>query len=173
MYSTAIYEDKTMILPCLLENCDIPRLIRDRRYADFRKSYAIGFHELIGAVDTFQHAAGLVTSYQASRLELPKIIRGNDTIKIMNIRAFNVKKSQLVGKLIGLKDAKLLPLEGSSSGYLKIALSNKTSLSDFADAFVKSNTTLEDLILENPKLSGTYYGKLERINRLVISEYER
>jgi len=35
MYSTAIYEEKTMILPCLLEDCQIPRLLRDRRYADF------------------------------------------------------------------------------------------------------------------------------------------
>ncbi len=32
----------TVVLPALIEDCDIPVLLRDRVYADFRKSYKVG-----------------------------------------------------------------------------------------------------------------------------------
>lgn len=36
-----------VILPILLRNCDIPPLISDKRYADFRKDYQTGLRELL------------------------------------------------------------------------------------------------------------------------------
>jgi hypothetical protein len=36
-----------VVLPLLLEDCDIPPLIADKKYADFRQSYEAGFAELL------------------------------------------------------------------------------------------------------------------------------
>ncbi|WP_029914776.1 toll/interleukin-1 receptor domain-containing protein [Pelobacter seleniigenes] len=38
----------TFILPVLVEDCDIPPLLKHRRYADFRTNYDQGFRELLG-----------------------------------------------------------------------------------------------------------------------------
>lgn len=36
-----------MILPILLEDCEIPSLISDKKYADFRYNYQTGLSELL------------------------------------------------------------------------------------------------------------------------------
>ncbi len=43
-------EKKVIILPVLIESCEIPTLLREKKYADFRKSYENGFDELVSAV---------------------------------------------------------------------------------------------------------------------------
>jgi hypothetical protein len=42
---------KVIILPLLGENCRIPALLRDKRYADFVKDYQSGFDELLKAIE--------------------------------------------------------------------------------------------------------------------------
>jgi len=39
-----------LVLPVLIENCEIPPLLKIKKYADFRKSYAVGFVELTSAI---------------------------------------------------------------------------------------------------------------------------
>jgi hypothetical protein len=51
-YWTEIGEQRTMVLPVLVEECVIPTLLHTRKYADFRKAYAVGFHELAVAIGT-------------------------------------------------------------------------------------------------------------------------
>lgn len=41
---------KTSILPVLLENCTIPPLLADLKYADFRHSFSEGLYELLAAI---------------------------------------------------------------------------------------------------------------------------
>lgn len=45
-----IAQKKIFILPVLLRDCDIPWLLADKKYADFRKDYQYGFRELAGAL---------------------------------------------------------------------------------------------------------------------------
>ncbi len=43
-------ERKVFILPVLIEDCEIPPLLRDKRYADFREDYAQGLADLLAAI---------------------------------------------------------------------------------------------------------------------------
>ncbi len=45
-----IEERKVRILPLKLSSCDIPALIRDKKYADFTKHYRAGLNELVAAM---------------------------------------------------------------------------------------------------------------------------
>lgn len=49
-YWTEIEGNKTFVLPVMVEDCVVPVLLHTRKYADFRKSFAIGFHELAVAI---------------------------------------------------------------------------------------------------------------------------
>jgi hypothetical protein len=63
-----------IILPILLEDCRIPTLIRDKKYADFRKSYALGFHELATALRLYSSPEDVVSlrfEYPALEEEFP------------------------------------------------------------------------------------------------------
>ena len=44
-------KQKVIILPLRGENCRIPALLRDKRYADFVKDYQSGFNELLSAIE--------------------------------------------------------------------------------------------------------------------------
>jgi len=39
-------ERRAIVLPLLIEDCEIPLFLRDKKYADFRKEFADGFQEL-------------------------------------------------------------------------------------------------------------------------------
>src|SRR5437016_508109 len=45
-----INEDKTFILLCLVEKCDIPKLLAGIKYANFVRGYSIGLGELLDAI---------------------------------------------------------------------------------------------------------------------------
>jgi hypothetical protein len=45
-----IKEKKIVVLPCLLRNCSIPTFLSEKKYADFRESYEVGFEDLLLAV---------------------------------------------------------------------------------------------------------------------------
>jgi len=49
-YWEEIERKKTLVLPVLIENCEIPPLLKIKKYADFRKSYDVGFVELTSAI---------------------------------------------------------------------------------------------------------------------------
>ena len=53
--ATMLYEisrQETIILPVLIEDCQIPFSLQDRLYADFRFSFDKGFNSLINAINT-------------------------------------------------------------------------------------------------------------------------
>lgn len=43
---------KGVVLPVLMENCEMPMLLRDRLYADFRTDFSVGLQALVAA---FEH----------------------------------------------------------------------------------------------------------------------
>lgn len=53
-WATKIGEEATSqsvsVLPVLLEDCSIPSLLRDKKYADIRENYEDGVRELLGAI---------------------------------------------------------------------------------------------------------------------------
>jgi hypothetical protein len=49
-YYEELHTGTPLILPLLLEDCDVPVFLRDKRYADFRSSYAPAFAQLALAI---------------------------------------------------------------------------------------------------------------------------
>jgi TIR domain/AbiTii len=49
-YWAEVLADRVMVLPVLLEDCEIPLLLGPKKYADLR-NYAVGLVQLIGAID--------------------------------------------------------------------------------------------------------------------------
>ncbi len=45
-------ERKTIVLPILLNDCEIPLFLRDKKYADFRKDYSFGLENLAHAISS-------------------------------------------------------------------------------------------------------------------------
>lgn len=50
-YWDEINQDKISVLPVLINDCDIPPLLKTKRFADFRKNYATGLVNLINAIN--------------------------------------------------------------------------------------------------------------------------
>ena len=50
-YWEEIEKSKVMILPVLISNCDIPFLLKSRKYADFRGEYETGLYSLLLAIN--------------------------------------------------------------------------------------------------------------------------
>jgi hypothetical protein len=49
-FGDEVAKGAVVILPLLAEDCEIPRLLRGKRYADFRRDYRQGLFELLQAV---------------------------------------------------------------------------------------------------------------------------
>jgi formylglycine-generating enzyme required for sulfatase activity len=60
-YATEIAGGSAIILPLLAEDCDIPPLLRDKRYADFRNNYNNGLKELlrVAGLQSWENSFGM------------------------------------------------------------------------------------------------------------------
>jgi TIR domain-containing protein len=58
-------ERRVVVLPLLLENCEIPLFLRDKLYADFRKDFDSGLKQVLRSI-------AKITNYSRSRIENPK-----------------------------------------------------------------------------------------------------
>ncbi len=50
VWSRQMNERRILVLPILYRDCDIPYILRDRKYADFRSNYEKGFLEICSAI---------------------------------------------------------------------------------------------------------------------------
>jgi hypothetical protein len=50
-YWEEVEKGTVFILPVVVQDCDIPRLLKTKYYADFRSSYAVGFSRLVASID--------------------------------------------------------------------------------------------------------------------------
>lgn len=48
-----ISERRIVVVPVLLEDCEVPLFLRDKKYADFRSSFDRGISELMSAIEKF------------------------------------------------------------------------------------------------------------------------
>lgn len=49
-YWDEIQETRTLVLPVLLRDCEIPQLLKTKKYADFRENFSRGIVELTGSI---------------------------------------------------------------------------------------------------------------------------
>lgn len=67
-YYVEISSGRTAVLPLLAEDCDVPLLLREKRFADFRVDYNAGLQELVGAIGSSQ-------PFSASlRMAVPEVV---------------------------------------------------------------------------------------------------
>lgn len=58
-YWSEIEKNQTMVLPLLIEDCEVPELLKTKKYADFRSSYNDGLADVLHAIDRLlEHRAG-------------------------------------------------------------------------------------------------------------------
>ena len=50
-YNDEVSKNAIFVLPLLADNCDLPPLLADKKFADFRKDYQAGLKELLRVVD--------------------------------------------------------------------------------------------------------------------------
>jgi hypothetical protein len=50
-FMVELRDRRVVVLPALLEHCDVPPLLLDKRYADFSKSYDEGIDDLLGVIN--------------------------------------------------------------------------------------------------------------------------
>lgn len=55
-YWSEIERNQTIVLPLLIEDCDIPELLKTKKYADFRSNYNDGLEDVLFAVDRLLEA---------------------------------------------------------------------------------------------------------------------
>jgi hypothetical protein len=158
------------LLPGLLEKCEIPKLIQTKKYANFSKSYAIGFHELITAIDWYSESRGLTTSYEKSALQLPRIIRGSRELTVLTCRQLQARANRMIGKPIAIKNARVFIIFGPRGPYVNFSLHDATA--SYLNCYVEQDSALEDVILEQPE--GHFYGVIrdEPRDAFVVSEWE-
>lgn len=49
-YWEEIETNRRMVLPIIIDNCEIPKLLSTKKYADFRRNYAVGFATLMSSI---------------------------------------------------------------------------------------------------------------------------
>lgn len=57
-YWDEVEKDKVYILPALKEQCEIPSLLKSKRYADFTKDYSSGLEDLIYSINKLKGSRG-------------------------------------------------------------------------------------------------------------------
>ena len=117
------------ILPLLLDECDLPMLLRDIKYADFSKSYQIGLNDLL-------HAIGL--SYHRSPLtELVELLpefekRRSSLMKLDDAWQLMEKLKRVISAC--LEELRMLPKNslhlGPSEGQLGLVLSDAVTFEE-------------------------------------------
>ena len=85
-------ERRVVVLPILIEDCDIPPLLSDKVYADFRGDYSLGLNRLLHRFPGRLFPSGI--SIQTS-----KSLSNN--VSTANVSRTNI--SDVMGKLDGLK----------------------------------------------------------------------
>lgn len=58
LFHRELKEKQVIILPVLIDDCEIPSLFVDKRYVDFRSGFEKGFAELLGAVLPYYRVEG-------------------------------------------------------------------------------------------------------------------
>jgi len=72
---------QVFVLPALLEDCDIPLFLKDKKYADFREQYDTGLHDLLDRLLPRGTVSTMLKSVDALELELIPAFRRGELVK--------------------------------------------------------------------------------------------
>lgn len=74
-YWDEIKQNRALVLPVLIENCEIPPLLKTKKYADFRKNYFQGLKSLINAISPIIEKPSLSLDwYNETSLKIIKVL---------------------------------------------------------------------------------------------------
>lgn len=132
--SAEIAQQRTIILPALIETCSLPAFVRARRFADFRFSYEYGFAQLQAATEMLSTqlvspASGALTSKvpNASGQSNDVWYTTNTMVRVPTLTTLNIELSlPYIGKVSGTwePDEK----EQSAAWELYVELATRVSL---------------------------------------------
>jgi hypothetical protein len=114
-------EKEVVILPILITDCEIPILLREKKYADFRKSYEDGFEELLFAVSpespvTISRSKNFrTTQYLISGLASTDD-NGTNTLNVAQLRKIYPYRQELQA-FLGTEEKRLLFWSALAFGY--------------------------------------------------------
>jgi transcriptional regulator with XRE-family HTH domain len=89
-YWSEIHKKKIIVLPVLYKKCEIPQLLKTKKYADFSEKYDVGLNELIESIHTFElnkkeEFSGLSSDKKYRKQTVTDISeRFNHILKLMN-----------------------------------------------------------------------------------------
>ncbi|HHE32557.1 MAG TPA: toll/interleukin-1 receptor domain-containing protein [Chlorobaculum parvum] len=63
-YWEELKSQTTTVLPVLIDDCELPTLIQDKKYADMRNSYAVGFRDLVDAIERYKSTSSSILSFE-------------------------------------------------------------------------------------------------------------
>jgi hypothetical protein len=107
---------EVFILPILIDDCKIPILLRDKLYADFRKSYTIGIKSLLNKFGTNQYCSKVFEFPEKIRLKKNKKSLFNFRYNLLiNSNGHNIQPLMpyLYG-LMNVEDLRIVVLEGTN-----------------------------------------------------------
>jgi len=104
-YWDEVNTGKIIVLPALIEDCEIPKLLKNKKYADFRKRYIRGANELISSIESHANRELTISSEDYNSpdywLELGAqyFSRGQKDLSLHFInRAINMEPQHIVGQ---------------------------------------------------------------------------
>jgi hypothetical protein len=94
-YWEEIEKGQILLLPALIEDCEIPNLIKTKKYADFRKNYTIGFLHLADGISSANPSISVNNSDDDASQELEKL-KSEILALIAKIQSGKSKLSQCI-----------------------------------------------------------------------------
>ena len=79
-FSLEVESEKKRILPILIEDCDIPIFLKDKKYADFCKSYDEGLHDLLRVFGIDQQNGSAMEFFTLNSIVTLDIIKTDGSI---------------------------------------------------------------------------------------------
>jgi CheY-like chemotaxis protein len=74
---------RVAILPLKADDCDIPTLLRDKKYADFSQDYDSAFRELVTAITYHEARAGTTKQDPINQESAPRVLPANSTADVL------------------------------------------------------------------------------------------
>ena len=109
-----IESKSVVVLPILLEDCEIPILLREKRRADFRELYQIGYNELIESIEANEERQAIKQELDdlepSEQIRLVRNMRAELTKMRRERKMFELSEMTLpfvvLSKLVGEKEAR-------------------------------------------------------------------
>lgn len=90
---------QVFVLPALLEDCDVPLFLKDKKYADFRTEHETGLRGLLDKLLPKGTISTMLRSVEALELELIPAFRQGELVKVYDLNRVMQAINSLEGRL--------------------------------------------------------------------------